>query len=78
MIFNFKNLKQVKTSKYEYPHKIHKVPVKTRLLNHQVMSPAIEVSSPGHDQHNDINDDPGENVESMETCYCKKEISKIG
>ena len=71
-------LKQVKTSKHKYPNQVYKMPVQTGLFNHQVMAPPFKYTPPGHDQHNNIDDDARKNVEAVKTRYGKKEIGKIG
>ena len=42
------------------------------------MASSFKYPQVGHDKHNNINDNPGENVKAMETGNGKKEIGKIG
>ena len=53
------------------------MPVKTGLLDHQVTPLADKVTPQILDQHANIDDYPGKNVESVETRDGKKEIGKI-
>ena len=42
------------------------------------MTPSFKHALPGHNKHNDVNDNTRENVKSMKARYRKKEIGKIG
>ena len=54
------------------------MPVQSGFFNHQVMTLSVKNTSPCHDQHNDIDDNAREYMESMKTGDRKKEIGKIG
>jgi hypothetical protein len=71
-------LKQVEAGEYENPNKVYKMPVKPRFFNHQVMASSFERSVDRHNKHDNVDDHSREHVESMKTCYCKKEICKVG
>ena len=47
-------LNKIKTKKYKYPNKVHKVPVQTSFFNHQVMTTFVKYPLHCHNQHNDI------------------------
>ncbi len=70
-------LYQVKESKYEYPNKVYKVPVKAYFFNHQVGAPFLEHVGKGHDQDDNVDDHPAEHVETMEARYRKEEVCKL-
>ena len=54
------------------------MPVKSGFFNHQVMTRPFEITAPGFDQHDDIDDHTGEYMKSMKTGNGKKVIGKIG
>src|SRR4051812_44373696 len=70
------NLYKIKTKEYEYPNKIHKVPVQSSFLDHKVMTSSVKYSSCGHDKHYYINDNTRKNVEAMETGNAKEVTTK--
>jgi len=42
------------------------------------MAPLLKIASPGFDQHNDIDNNPGKYVEAVEAGNGKEEVGKIG
>jgi hypothetical protein len=54
------------------------VPVQTGFLDHKVMTPPVKCAVHGHDEHDDIDDHPGEHVKTMETRNGEEEIREIG
>src|SRR6476620_7351678 len=52
------------------------MPVKARFFNHFIMPALLKVPQPGFNKHHEVNNNPGENMEAMETCYPKKISTK--
>src|SRR6187551_2377369 len=76
-LFSFQfNLYKIKAKEYEYPNKIHKVPVQSGFLYHQVMTSSVKHTSCGHDKHYYINDNTRKNVETMEAGDAKEITTK--
>src|SRR6185436_9752972 len=65
-------LNKINTKEYKYPNKVHKVPVQTSFLDHQVMTASVKYTFPCHDQHYDVYYNTGEYVKAMETCDTKE------
>ena len=54
------------------------MPVQTGFFDHQVMTRSFKITAPGFNQHDDINDHPGEYMETVKAGDRKKVIGKIG
>jgi len=76
-LFGIENeLKQVEEREYEYPHEIDKVPVQTNFFYHLVMTHALHIAFDRENENADVDDHPGEYVETVKAGDEEKEIGK--
>src|SRR5690554_5947298 len=71
-----KILYQIEEGEYEYPNKVHKVPVQPDFLHHFITSAALIGAQNYVEENYYVQQDPDGNVEPVETCNKEKEICK--
>src|SRR5690606_3890286 len=70
-------LNQVKECEHKYPNQIHKVPIKTYFLYHQVMAPSFIGSLQHIDQYHNVDNHPGRYVEPVKAGNGEEQVTEI-
>src|ERR1043165_1979498 len=68
---------QVEAGKYEYPHQIYKVPVKTHFFNHFIVATALVSAVHSVDQGYNIKTDTCGHVKTVETSDRKEVVEEV-
>ena len=72
-----RKLDEVEKGEDKDPNQINKVPVQTDFFDGFVGTPSIKNSGHGHDRHDNIDNNPTKNVETMKAGDGKKQVGEI-